>query len=175
LNPVKCQNGDVKNKKSILKLTKMKNLLKISCVLAIALFVSMSVKAQEVRSAGGTITVSVPDQLALAVTGEDFTLSYYQNGTSPNVLTNSAMTYDVNANVAWDLNIKGSGNPDVMSKLKFGIDGAATIAITTDDFAAKVSNMDRNEYISWELENLGNFAAGTYPIEVTYTLVKHVN
>jgi len=153
----------------------MKNLLKISCVLAIVLFVSMNVNAVEPVTGGGTITVSVPDQLAITVTGSTFTLEYAQLApVSANMTATAA--YVIQANVAWDLKIKatlvGEAPATILPFLKYNA-GTGAVAVTTSSVTAKSGIMNQeSSNIVWTLENMGNFAAGSYDADITYTLAK---
>jgi len=115
----------------------MKTLLKISCVLALVLFVSMSVKAQLTpQTTQGTLTVDVPEFMSFSVAPIDHFILKNANDGSTTVaedLTNESVV-DIKSNVKWSFsllaahdNLAATGRPDLIPITKFTYTGFAVV------------------------------------------------
>lgn len=164
----------------------MKNLLKIALVFAIALFVSMSVKAQNAsETATGTITVNVIEKMELLITNANPTFTYDEvtiDG-DQNVLafTNTAQ---IKANVNWTFSVKaaeanfnGPAQAQVLpvSVVKYSsvlTGGAQRTLTSTSPVGFDGTGNQAVTPISWGLDNLANQFAGSYTVGVSYILAK---
>jgi hypothetical protein len=152
----------------------MKNLLKISCVLAIALFVSMSVNAQVGDTQDGTITTEVVKYLQFGEFDSDVALIYDEFGTTDK--TEAEMIVPINGNVDWKLSLLStsakftttSGKDFPLSKVWVKGMGAAlaTTAISVDGSKTTQQNL------VFVLDNLENQYAGSYTANITFTLAE---
>jgi hypothetical protein len=175
---------EVKTKNQSLKFTKMKTLLKISCVLAIALFVSMSVNAQTLTSQNlaGTITVDVPAFMHFTVTPIGDFVNPHANSTVAAVNSQSNIV-EVKSNVKWSVSIiadadvlEGAidGNNDVIPIVNFSFDndGAGEYSLST---SATTINGQKDQIINlnwvYTPEDT-NYFADEYTVGLTYTLAQ---
>lgn len=153
----------------------MKNLLKISCVLAIALFVSMSVKAAD---PAGTITVTCVKTLSIDLTDAgDVALAYDEFGSLDT--PSATKPVHIKANVDWTLAISTtSTNFSSVAGKTFGLDKVSYTlgSILTGNLAATgTTETQFGEFsgsIVWNLGALEHQYAGIYTANVTYTLAQ---
>ncbi len=157
----------------------MKNLLKISLVLAIALFVAGGVQAQNTTE--GTITVNVPEYLELIVTSPDVDFIYDEFGATDLLVAKSFV--EIKANVEWDFEIAAGAKlltDDDGHSIAIGSvsvehaigEGLAKTALNTPDLEADGSGNSPVLPVTWTLADLGNQYAGTYTAPISYFLVK---
>ena len=153
----------------------MKTLLKISCVFAFVLFISMSVKAQNTAQSG-TITVNVPEKLELILSAQDVTFVQTYGVTAPAVTS----TVQVKANVDWNFKIstnqRALTTTDGLHSINCSnilLSGYVTGLLT--DYPTMDGTLDlAPATITWTLANLGNQFAGSYTAPVFYTLLKRL-
>lgn len=164
----------------------MKNLLKISCVLAIALFVSMSVNAQLLtpQTTPGTLTVDVPAFMSFSVAPIDnFLVKHANDNNYTEDLTNTSAV-DIKSNVKWSFSVKAdkenltgrTDNPDFFPIGKFSYSGFDVINIKLLGYDAIVKNGTKNDNgtLTWTLDKTGleNIFADRYTVGLTYTLAQ---
>ena len=166
----------------------MKTLLKISCVLVIALFVSMSVNAQTLGNevTTGDITVNVPAFLKLTVTTPTVSFIYDEYGVGSSKTMNTWV--DIQANIAWKFGVKAdaplyhtgtfSRSANIaLSNITYShtLATAAVVneVLTTSD-NLKDGSMNSQKAITWDLNTttLGNLPAGLYSANLTYKLTE---
>lgn len=160
----------------------MKTLLKISCVLAIALFVSMSVNAQTLTSQEktGALTVDVPAFMTFTVSDiADFVKPH----ASSDVLAVNEQdnTVVISSNVKWAFSIKANAN--VLS----GTNTTETIPLSAFSFSIPASDnailsttpvtftgsKDATMTLSWQFSpGTTNYFADEYTVGLTYTLAQ---
>lgn len=165
----------------------MKNLLKISCVLVIALFVSMSVKAQLLtpQSTPGTLTVDVPAFMSFSVAPIANFIVPNTNDPSTAVedLSNTSVV-DIKSNVKWTFSLMAEAenltgratNPDYFEIGKFTYSGfgLSNVPLTGLDAGVKNGEKNANETLTWNLDKtgLGNIFADRYTVALTYRLTQ---
>lgn len=156
----------------------MKNLLKISCVLAIALFVSMSVKATDPLTSGGNITVNVPAKLELvmnAVTNVAFEQAY--DAVAPTQTT----AVQIKSNVNWMFTVATTAtnftpSHPLLAEIDIPVSSvtlSGAVAGTLGTAATHIhgSKNMASANITWTLADLGNIYADLYTAPVTFALV----
>lgn len=162
----------------------MKTLLKISCVLAIALFVSMSLNAQTLPSQDlpGRITVDVPAFMTFTVGDiQDFVKPHVLNAavTPINTRTNAVA---VNSNVKWSVSIKADaaflegthGTTDKIAVGDFAIE-LPTAEVQLSSLTAAVFTGQKNvtTNLVWNYSPQAiNYFADKYSVNITYTLAQ---
>ena len=155
----------------------MKTLLKISFVLAFALFVSMSVKASD-PEASGTITTTVVPFLDFDTFIADVNLIWDEFGNTdvPSITT----AVKIKGNVDWTLSLLAVDDiltdPSTLKTLPLSniavenMSGTAlstTTAITADG----VKDIKQHD-VTFKLADLGNAYAGSYQAAILYTLAE---
>jgi hypothetical protein len=156
----------------------MKTLLKISCVLAIALFVSMSVNGQNLTPTG-SITVNVPQKLELVVptTGIDvlFTQNYGETAANQSTLV------QIKSNVKWVFTVTTSATTFTAATPLLGetaipvsnVTMTGLIAATLGEEAKLEGSKDMAATnLVWHLADLHNVFADTYTAPIAFTLAK---
>ena len=152
----------------------MKTLLKISCVLAIALFVSMSVKAAD-PVVTGTISTEVVKFLAFDNFSADVAFTYNELGSVKS--TSAITTVKVKTNVDYKLSLAAtsdnfattSGKTFDLSKVTVkGLGSDAPLSTTAIQVSKTIA--DKQTPVTFELAPLGNQYAGSYTANIQYTL-----
>lgn len=157
----------------------MKDLLKISLVLAFALFVSMSVKAQTTSEVGGTITVNVPAHLELMVPTPNVTFVWDEYGATSQQVQNVGV--QVKSNVLWKLSVYSLNDnivhTDQVHVIPIGnitINGVVETGTLRNSYAeARILLSEGNmalSNITFTLAGLGNQFAGVYSCGINYYL-----
>lgn len=165
----------------------MKNLLKISCVLAIALFVSMSVKAQlsPQTITNGSLTVDVPEFMSFSVAPIDHFILKNTNDVSTTVsqdLTNQSLV-DIKSNVKWSFsllavhdNLAATNSGDLIPITAFKYSGfdASNRVLEGNDIVVRNGEKNESDNLTWTLDptDLGSIFAGAYSVALTYTLTQ---
>lgn len=156
----------------------MKNLLKISCVLAIALFVSMSVKAADPVPQSGSITVNCPAFIDFQLTNPTVALIYDEFGSTDQMF--GSTTVEIKSNILWNFKVAslqkaftsavGSHSFDVN---KITVSGDFFSGNLKTDAAALTldGQLRKTGLVTFTLATLENQFAGDYSCALTYTLV----
>lgn len=154
----------------------MKTLLKISCLFAIVLFSVMSVKAADPLKVDGTITVTVPEHLAMVIATPNVGFIYDEFGSTSNL--NATTSVVISANVDWKLSVAATSSSFTDGLKSFGLDkvtlgGVVTGTLSTTPLTSAVFYGNQTKSIDWTLAALTQQYAGTYTAGITYTLAKN--
>lgn len=155
-------------------------------MLAIALFVSMSVNAQTLgNEVTGDITVNVPEFLKLTVATPDVSFTYkeYEAGS----VTSMNTWVDIQANILWKFGVKADAPLSISEgdrSMRIALSNItyshtlATAAVVDEELTIsdnlKDGKMNSQKAITWNLNTttLGNLPAGDYEAGLTYTLTE---
>jgi hypothetical protein len=178
MNFFECSTAETEIQKIyfLFKNYKMKTLLKISLVFVFALFISMSLKAQNPTPVAGTITTNVASYLNFGTLQPDVSLNYNE---ATNQYTSANTVINVKASVDWALTLialdamfnKANtaenfpvGQVAVTGDLKGTL--SSTIPISVDGSKTQQKNA------TFTLSGLGNLYAGDYTARIQYALTQ---